>query len=65
MTKNKKIRNVIYVVCGVGMLASFGIMALPYFYIQIWLTEAIALFFFGISWLTKADYYKWLFADEK
>ena len=65
MTKNKKKRNVIYRVCGIGMIASFCILLLPYFHIQIWLVEAIALFFFGISFLTKADYYPWLFADKK
>ena len=65
MTANKKKRNVIYRVCGAGMICSFLIMLLPYFRIQIWLTETIALFFFAISFLTKADYYKWLFADEK
>ena len=64
-TKNKKIRNVIYRICGVGMISSFLILLLPYFYIQVWLVETIALFFFGISWLTKADYYPWLFADKK
>lgn len=63
MTKQKKIRNIIYRVCGVGMLASFLILLLPSFYIQVWLTETLALFFFGISWLTKADAYKWLAAD--
>jgi hypothetical protein len=31
MTKKKKARNVIYRICGIGMLASFGIMLLPYF----------------------------------
>ena len=65
MTKNKKIRNVIYIICGIGMIASFLILLLPPFRIQIWLVEAVALFFFGISWLTKADYYPWLFADKK
>jgi hypothetical protein len=65
MTKHKKIRNVIYRICGVGMIASFLLLLLPEFYIQIWLIEAIALFFFGVSWLTKADYYSWLFADKK
>jgi hypothetical protein len=65
MTKHKKIRNVIYRICGVGMIASFLLLLLPEFYIQIWLIEAIALFFFGVSWLTKADYYPWLFADKK
>jgi predicted membrane channel-forming protein YqfA (hemolysin III family) len=63
MTKKKKIRNIIYRVCGVGMIASFAIMLLPYFRIQVWLTETIALFFFGVSFLTKADIYPWLFCD--
>lgn len=63
MTKRKKIRNIIYRICGVGMLASFLIMLLPSFRIQVWLTETIALFFFGISFLTKADIYPWLACD--
>ena len=63
MTKKKKIRNIIYRVCGVGMIASFAIMLLPSFRIQVWLTETIALFFFAISFLTKADIYPWLFCD--
>ncbi len=63
VTKKKKIRNIIYRVCGVGMLASFLIMLLPSFRAQVWLTETIALFFFGISFLTKADIYPWLACD--
>lgn len=63
MTKKKKIRNIIYRVCGVGMVASFLIMLLPYFKIQVWLVETIALFFFGVSFLTKADVYPWLACD--
>lgn len=63
MTKKKKIRNIIYRICGVGMLASFLIMLLPSFHIQVWLTEAFALFFFAISFLTKADIYPWLACD--
>ena len=62
-TKNKKTRNIIYIICGVGMIASFALLLLPYFAIQIWLVETIALFFFGISFLTKADIYPWLFCD--
>jgi hypothetical protein len=65
MTSGKKKRNVIYRICGIGMIASFLLLLLPSFYIQIWLIEAIALLFFGVSWLTKADYYPWLFADKK
>ena len=63
-TKKKKIRNVIYIVSGVGMLGSFLLLLLPNFYIKVWLVEAIALFFFGISFLTKADIYPWLFCDS-
>lgn len=63
MTKKKKARNIIYRVCGVGMLASFLILLLPSFRVQVWLVEAIALFFFGISFLTKADIYPVLFCD--
>ena len=63
MTRNKKIRNVIYRICGVGMVASFLLLLLPAFYIKIWLVETIALFFFGVSFLTKADIYPWLFCD--
>lgn len=64
MTKHKKIRNVIYRICGIGMILSFTLMLLPHFPIQIWLVEMIALFFFGLSFLTKADYYPWLFSDK-
>ena len=63
MTTKKKIRNIIYRVCGVEMVASFGIMLVPYFPYQTWVTETLALFFFGISFLTKADIYPWLFCD--
>lgn len=62
-TKKKKIRNIIYRICGVGMLASFLIMLLPYFRIQVWLMETCALFFFGLSFLTKADVFPFLFCD--
>lgn len=65
MTAEKKKRNIIYRVCGVGMLASFLLLLLPNFYCKIWLVEVIALLFFGVSWLTKADCYPWLFADKK
>ena len=66
-TKNKKIRNKIFIICGVGMLASFLIMLIPRNVLpnKIWVTEMIALTFFGISWLTKANCYKLLFCDKK
>lgn len=62
-TKNKKIRNIIYRVCGVGMIASFAMLLLPDFHIKVWLMETVALFFFGVSFLTKADVFPFLFCD--
>jgi hypothetical protein len=65
MTKKKKIRNVIYRVCGIGMIASFAILLLPDFYVKVWLVETIALFFFAVSFLTKADIYRCLGCDTE
>ena len=69
-TPNKKKRNVIFRVCGIGMIASFILLPLASFDIiavphVIWVIETIALAFFGISWLTKANCYPWLFADKE
>jgi hypothetical protein len=66
MTKNKKIRNIIYRICGIGMVvALLAIVLVSVFDIWAgtWLVEAVALFFFGIAFLTKADVYPWLFCD--
>lgn len=65
MDKKKKARNVIYRICGAGMIGAFALLLLPSFYIQVWLVETVALFFFGVSWLTKANAYPWLFCDKK
>ena len=68
MTENKKKRNILFRVCGIGMVVSLvAIVPVSIFDIWggTWLIEAIALGFFGISWLTKADRYRWLFADKK
>lgn len=68
MTKNKKMRNIIFRVCGIGMMVSF-VLIIPINIFKwwggTWIVEAIALAFFAISWLTKADIYPWLFADKK
>ena len=64
MTPNKKKRNIIFRVCGVGMLGAFAILLLPPFHIRTWLVEAVALFFFALSWLTKANIYPWLFKGD-
>lgn len=59
MTKQKKIKNIIYRVCGIGMMASFLLLFLGFLpnqpYNLTWIVEAIALFFFGTSWIVKAD----------
>lgn len=68
MTENKKKRNIIFRVCGIGMAISFvAIIPISIFewWGGVWLVETVALAFFGISWLTKADCYPWLFADKK
>jgi hypothetical protein len=64
LTPNKKKRNIIFRICGVGMLGSFAILLLPWFPIRTWLVEAVALFFFALSWLTKANIYPWLFKGD-
>lgn len=64
MTPNKRKRNIIYKICGAGMVLSFAILIVPNFDIKIWLMETIALGFFGISFLTKANTYRWLFCDK-
>lgn len=65
MTKEKRARNVIFRVCGIGMLASFALLLVPYFPGKIWITETAALTFFGISFLTKANVFRILFCDPK
>ena len=65
MTQQKKIKNIIYRVCGVGMLAAFLLMLLQFIpgfdcYNLTWIVEAIALFFFGFSWIVKSDAFPFL-----
>ena len=60
----KKVRNIIFRVCGIGMVASFTLILLPV-PCKMWITEAIALSFFGISFLTKANVIPFLFCDKK
>jgi hypothetical protein len=67
ITDNKKKRNLIYKICGIGMVvALFAIVVVAIFNIWAgtWAVEAVALFFFGIAFLTKADVYPWLFCDS-
>ena len=66
-TANKKKRNIIFIVCGIGMVCAmvciFPVSKLG-IYGGTWAVEAVALAFFGISWLTKSNIYPWLFADK-
>ena len=67
ITANKKKRNIIYRICGCGMLLALtAILFVTIFNIWagIWMVEAVALFCFGIAFLTKADVYPWLFCDS-
>ena len=56
-TPEKKKRNIIFRVCGIGMVASF-LLLIPLQNVRcgIWIVETIALSFFGISWLTKSPF---------
>lgn len=66
-TENKKKRNVIFRVCGIGMIVSL-VLIIPVNIFNIWggtwFIEAIALAFFGVSWLTKSQIYSFLFKDK-
>lgn len=69
ITPQKKIKNVIYRICGVGMLASFLLFLLNFIpnfecYNLTWIIEAIALFFFGTSWIVKSDAFPFLKDDK-
>lgn len=64
-TKEKKSRNKVYVVCGITMLLSIILLGVYFAFFQdcTWLSqykpvfylESIALWAFGISWLTKGE----------
>lgn len=68
-TPEKLKRNIIFRVCGIGMVVSFvalpfavmGLINIPHI---IWWIEMIALTFFGVSWLTKANCIRILCADR-
>lgn len=68
-TPEKLKRNIIFRVCGIGMIVSFvalpfavmGLINIPHI---IWWIEMVALSFFGVSWLTKANCIRILCADR-
>ncbi len=61
VTEKKKLRNIVYKVCGIGMLCAMILMPLPiYFPAKTWWIEMLALSFFGFSWLTKGNAFPFL-----
>ncbi len=53
-TPQKRIRNIIYKVCGIGMFSTLILLILPIeFSAKIFVIETIAFIFFGVSWLVK------------
>ena len=54
-------RTSIGMVASVALLPPLLLLEVP---CSIWIVEAIALMFFGISWLTKSQCYTWLFKDK-
>lgn len=65
ITPKKKARNIIFRVCGIGMVVSFAILLIPNWRIKTWFMEMVALTFFGVSFLTKANVLPFLFCDRK
>lgn len=63
MTEQKKKRNVVYRVCGIGMICSLIIAALPFLPgFRVMIAEILALQFFGVAWITKGET---LFPDKE
>ena len=61
MTDRKKTRNIVYRVCGVGMLVAMILLVVPVdFPAKIWQMETVALTFFACSWLTKGGAFPFL-----
>lgn len=63
-TRNKRIKNIIFRVCAVGMLCGLVLIPLPIeFRSKIFISEAIALTFFAVSWLVKSEIFGFLSDD--
>ncbi len=55
-TPQKRKRNIVYKVCAIGMVAALVLLIIPVrFPHKVFWLEAVALTFFGISWLTKGE----------
>ena len=63
-TPHKRIKKIIFKVCGFGMLGALALMVIPVtFFAKTFIVEAIALTFFGVSWLVKGEFLGFL-SDE-
>jgi hypothetical protein len=63
-TPNKRTKNIIFRICGIGMLCSLALMVIPVnFFAKTFIVEAIALTFFGVSWLVKGEFLGFLSDD--
>ena len=63
-TRNQKIKKVIYRICAVGMIGALIFMPIRIeFFAKTFIIEAIALTFFGISWLVKGEIFGLLSDD--
>ena len=61
---NKRTKNIIFRTCGIGMSCSLALMVIPVdFFAKTFIVEAIALTFFGVSWLVKGEFLGFL-SDE-
>ena len=61
MTERKKIRNILYRICGIGMTISIILLVVPFsFPTKVWWLEMSALTFFSVSWLIKGGAFPFL-----
>ena len=64
--RKKKIRNAIYIACGIGMGLGALLLALPVsFPAKIWWAETVMLTFFAVSWLVKGGAFPFLNDPEE
>lgn len=64
MTEMKRVRNRVYIICGIGMAASLALIAILQLFLRGWVVmagEILALQFFGFAWLVKGGM---LFRDK-
>lgn len=64
--RKKRMRNAVYVVCGIGMCLGALLLVLPVsFPARIWWAETVMLTFFAMSWLVKGGAFPFLNDPEE